>query len=144
MVTNSHLLAPEISPSPDAVPFWTAAKRHELQLPFCGACRQYFFYPRTLCPRCGSRDVQWRITSGRATLYTFCIQYRNSVPGLQAAAPFVTAIVDLEDGPRMMTFLIGIEPNPELISCGMPVAVDFLDLPHGQSLPVFRPVKPHQ
>ncbi|HVA10500.1 MAG TPA: OB-fold domain-containing protein [Acidimicrobiales bacterium] len=133
------LLAPAISPSPDAVPFWEAARRHELHLPFCGACQRYFFYPRTLCPNCGSRDVHWRPASGRGRIYTFCIQYHNSVPGLHTAVPFVTAIVQLEEGPRLMSFLIEVDPDPEAISCDMTVQVAFLDLVNGQSLPVFRP-----
>lgn len=134
-----QLLQPQVSPSPDAVPFWEAANQHELRLPFCGACERFFFYPRTLCPHCGSRNVQWRSASGRGTLYTFCIQYRNPVPGLRTAVPFVTAIVQLAEGPRMMSFLVGVDPSPEAITCDMPIMVDFLDLDSGQSLPVFRP-----
>jgi uncharacterized OB-fold protein len=140
MATDQSLLQPSISPAPEAAPFWEAADRHELLLPFCGACEHFFFYPRTLCPMCGSRDVQWHLASGRGRVYTFCIQYRNSVPGLEAAVPFVTAIVQLEEGPRLMTFLIGIEPDPKVISCDMPVELAFLDLESGHSLPVFRPV----
>jgi uncharacterized OB-fold protein len=139
MTSSPDRLSPESSPSPDAMPFWAAARRHEWVLPYCGACGKYFFYPRTLCPRCGSRDVQWRAASGQGTLYSFCIQYRNSIPGLRTAVPFVTALVDVDEGPRMMTFLIGIKPEPQAIRCGVPVSVDFLDLPGGQSLPVFRP-----
>lgn len=134
-----RLLQPPLSPSPDALPFWRATDRHELRLPFCGACGRFFFYPRTLCPFCGSRDVQWRSASGRGTLYTFCIQYRNPIPGLTTAVPFVTAIVQLAEGPRMMSFLVGVDPSPEAIECDMPVVVDFLDLDAGHSLPVFRP-----
>lgn len=139
MAEIGTLLAPTVSPSPDALPFWEAAKRHELLLPFCAACDRHFFYPRTLCPHCGSRNVQWRTATGRGRLYTFCIQYRNSVPGLQGAVPFVTAMVQLDEGPRLMTFLVGVDPDPATISCDMPVQVDFLDLESGHSLPVFRP-----
>ncbi|GAB3042843.1 OB-fold domain-containing protein [Parafrigoribacterium mesophilum] len=141
MADIQSLLAPSISPAPEAAPFWEAADRHELLLPFCGTCEQFFFYPRTLCPVCGSRDVQWRPASGRGRLYTFCIQYRNSVPGLEKAVPFVTAMVQLDEGPRLMTFLIGIEPDPKAIVCDMPVELDFLDLHGGHSLPVFRPAR---
>lgn len=141
MAAIQSLLAPAVSPAPEAAPFWEAADRHELLLPFCGACEQFFFYPRTLCPVCGSRDVQWRRASGRGRLYTFCIQYRNSVPGLENAVPFVTAIVQLDEGPRLMTFLIGIEPDPKAIACDIPVELDFLDLQGGHSLPVFRPAR---
>ena len=50
-------LQPVISPSPEAMPFWEAATQHRLELPFCRACDAAFFYPRPLCPTCGSRDV---------------------------------------------------------------------------------------
>ena len=78
---------------------------------------------------------------GASSPLTFCIQYRNSVPGLEKAVPFVTAIVQLEEGPRLMTFLIGIEPDPKVISCDMEVELGFLDLESGHSLPVFRPAR---
>jgi uncharacterized OB-fold protein len=138
-VTNS-LLAPDISPSPEATPFWDAANRHELKLPYCSNCREFFFYPRTLCPACGSRDITWRLASGRGHVYTFCIQYQTSAPGLRDGLPFVTAIIDLEEGPRLMSFLVDVSPDPESVSCDMPVHVAFVELPDGQTLPVFRPL----
>ncbi len=136
---DNQLIAPTISPSPDAEPFWEAARRHELQLPFCEACSRYFFYPRTLCPMCGSREIGWRSASGHGRIYTFCIQFTNPVPGLSGAVPFVTALVQLDEGPRLMSILIGVDPSPNAISCEMPVQVDFLDLNDGQTLPIFRP-----
>jgi uncharacterized OB-fold protein len=136
------LLSPAISPSPDAAAFWEAAHRHELIVPFCESCLNYFFYPRTLCPTCGSRDIGWRAASGRGRIYTFCIQYTNPVPGLSGAVPFVTVLVQLDEGPRLMSILIGVDPDPRAISCEMPVQVDFLDLADGHTLPVFRPALP--
>jgi len=102
---------PPISPSPDAAPFWAAAARHELLLPYCAPCAGHFFYPRAFCPSCGSRSVEWRPVSGRGTLYTFCIQYRSNLPGFVDAGPFVTAIVELAEGPRLMSLLSGCPPT---------------------------------
>jgi uncharacterized OB-fold protein len=110
--------------SPDAAPFWEACKRREFLLPWCPACADFFWYPRTLCPRCGSRNVEWRQASGRGRLHAFCIQ--SSV---------VTALVELEEGPRMMSFLVSVEPDPAAIRCEMPLALDFRE----DGLPVFRP-----
>jgi hypothetical protein len=129
---------PPLSPSPDALPFWEAAQRHELVLPWCNACEAFFFYPRTACPTCGSRDLAWKPASGRGTVYTFCIQHHSRVPGYADATPFVTAIVELEEGPRLMTILVDVEPDPEHVRCGLPVEVTFLDVDDGV-LPVFRP-----
>ncbi|HET9898646.1 MAG TPA: OB-fold domain-containing protein [Streptosporangiaceae bacterium] len=133
-------MVPEISPSPDAAPFWDACRRHELALPWCARCQRPFFYPRPLCPACGSRDLRWQRASGLGEVYSFCVQYQSRLPGYRDAVPFVTAIVELAEGPRLMTLLVDVPPRPDLIRCGMPVEVAFKDLPDGNALPVFRPV----
>lgn len=138
-MTDAQIPRPRISPSPEALPFWTAAEHHELLLPYCTACDRYFFYPRTLCPTCGSREVSWRASTGRGSLHTFCIQYRSTLPGFGDSLPFVTAIVELEEGPRLMTFLVDVPAESEAIRCGMPVEVAFIDGNGGATLPVFRP-----
>jgi uncharacterized OB-fold protein len=132
---------PHILPSPDAAPFWEACRRRELHLPYCPACAGFFFYPRTLCPSCGSRAVEWRRTSGRGRLHAFCIHHHSPLPELRDAVPFVTALVELEEGPRLMSALAGIDPDPAAIRCEMPLEVAFEELPDGQPLPVFRPAR---
>jgi uncharacterized OB-fold protein len=132
------LPAPPISPSPDAAPFWEAARRHELLLPYCEAGDGFFFYPRTACPACGSRDVGWRRASGRGRIHSFTIQPASRVPGYEDAGPFVSVLVELEEGPRLLSLLVGVEPDPEHVRCDLPVEVAFLDQPGGASLPVFR------
>ena len=124
-------------PTPDTKPYWEGCKRHELRLPFCTQCQLFFFYPRVFCPRCLSWAIEWRQASGRGKLYTFAIQYRPQAPGFKP--PYVTAIVELEEGPRMLTNLVGIEPDPEKIRCDMPVEVVFEDVSEEITLPMFRP-----
>ena len=119
----------------DAAPFWEAVARGELHLPWCLACDAPFFYPRTLCPRCGSRELEWRRASGRGTLHAFCIQHATPLPEFRDLVPFVTALVELAEGPRMMSRLVGVDPDPAVVRCEMPLVVDFVD-----GLPVFRPV----
>ena len=121
-------------PSPDAAPFWEAVARRELHLPWCLACRAPFFYPRPLCPRCGSRELEWRRASGRAKLHAFCIQHAAPLPAFADDVPFVSALVELAEGPRMMSRLVGTRPDPGAIRCEMPLVVDFAG-----GLPVFRP-----
>ena len=129
---------PAISPSPDAAPFWDACRRHELALPWCRRCERPFFYPRPHCPACGARELEWRRASGRGRVHAFCIQHHCGVPGLRDAVPFVTAIVELEEGPRLTTFLAGVAPEPGAVACDMEVEVAFV--PAGEHvLPVFRP-----
>ena len=127
------------TPSPDTRPFWDACKRHELTLPYCTDCQQFFFYPRPFCPSCFGWNIEWRQCSGRGVVHTFAIQYRAQMPGFRP--PYVTAIVQLEEGPRMMTNLVGIEePSPENVRCDMPVEVVWEDLSDEITLPMFRPV----
>ena len=129
-----------ISPSPDAAPFWEGCERGELLLPYCLRCEEFFFYPRTLCPTCGSRDLdrseERRV--GRGTLHTFCIHHVPPLPRFAGSVPFVTAIVELEEGPRMMTLLVDVEPDPSLIHCDTPVEVAFTTDGDGHTVPVFR------
>ena len=75
------------------------------------------------------------------TVYTFCIPHRSGLPGFRDATPFVTAIVELDEGPRLTTFLVDVAPDPAAIACGMRVEVAFSELEDGQVLPVFRPVE---
>lgn len=133
-------LRPVFSPSPDAVPFWEAATRHALVLPHCLDCDEPFFYPRALCPTCGSRNLAWVTASGRGVLHSFCVQYHCDVPGLADAVPFVTALVDLAEGPRMMGFLLDAPDDPEAISCDVAVTVEFVDLDDGHAAVGFRAV----
>ena len=131
---------PVPQPSPETRPFWEGCKRHELWLPYCPRCEQSFFYPRPFCPRCFSWEVEWRRASGRGTLYTYAIQYRAQAPGFEP--PYVTAIVQLEEGPRLMTNLVDVEADPAQLRCDMPLEVVFEDITEEISLPKFRPATP--
>jgi uncharacterized OB-fold protein len=138
MLEADHL-QPVVSPAPDAAPFWEAASRHQLLLPYCTACDAPFFYPRTLCPRCGSRDLEWTVVSGAGTLYSFCVHYQSSELGLSDGVPFATGLVDLDEGPRLMAFLVGVPDDPQRIEVDGRLTVEFLDLADGQTVLAFRP-----
>jgi uncharacterized protein len=130
-------------PLPEATPetreFWDGARRHELRIQRCRSCGKAYFFPRPFCPHCSSKDVEWFTASGRGKLHTYVINHRPP-PGFRDAAPYVIAIVELEEGPRMMTNVIGVEPAPEYLPADMPLEVTW---EHQQSddvtLPLFRP-----
>ncbi len=124
---------------PESDFYWERAQAHELWLRRCNACERAYFYPRDFCPNCGSRDVSWIQASGRGTLHTFAIVHRAPVPAFRDHVPFVVAMVDLEEGPRIPTNLTGVEPAPEHIQVGMAVEVAFADVTDEITLPVFRP-----
>ena len=126
---------------PEADFYWEKALAHELWLRRCVDCGLAYFYPRDFCPTCGGRNVEWTRASGKGTLHAFAIVHRAPAPAFRDRVPFVAAIVDLEEGARIPTNLVGVEPDPSRIAIGMPVEVDFEDLAPGVALPIFRPAR---
>jgi uncharacterized OB-fold protein len=140
MTTQATYRKPVPMITPENERYWQGCKQHELWMRYCNRCAKPYFYPRDVCPMCGSRDVDWKQMSGRGTLHTYAIVQRAPMPGFNDDVPYVTAIVELEEGPRMMTNLVGIEnPDPSKIKVGMPVQVTFEDITDEISLPKFRP-----
>ena len=92
--------------TPEAMPYWDGLKDNKLMLPRCGNCGEAFFYPRIACPECHSRNIDWFQASGRGKLYSFQIAYRSLNPNFKVEAPYILAMIELEEGPRMMSNLI--------------------------------------
>ena len=130
---------PVPAPTPETQPFWDGCAAGELRLQRCAGCGRPYFYPRPVCPGCGSRDVEWFTASGRATLYSYVINHRPA-PGFEAEAPYAIAVVQLAEGPRMMTSVSGIPATPDDLVLDMPLRVTFVER-GGMSLPVFWPAE---
>ncbi len=123
------------TPSPETRPFWDGTAAGELRIQSCNDCREPFFYPRSSCPRCGGMNLEWIVCSGRATLYSYVISARPA-PGFEA--PTVIAVVELEEGPRMLTNIVGVLPEPQFLPLDLPVRVTFEE--RGDlAIPVFEP-----
>jgi uncharacterized OB-fold protein len=118
-------------------PYWEAAKDGRLLIKHCNACGRVHHYPRPFCPFCWSEDVEWQQASGRATVYTYSIVFRNDLPPFSEWGPYVPAVVELEEGPRLMTNII--DCPPDALRVGMDVEVAFRDLTDEWAAPVFRP-----
>ena len=127
--------------TPEAKPFWDGLREHRLMLPRCGACGHVFFYPRILCPRCHGREIGWIQASGRGTLHAFEIGYQAFNRAWKVKPPWVLAMVELAEGPRMMSNLVNVEPDPTEIRCDMPVRVVFHTLTDEITLPLFEPAR---
>jgi len=112
--------------------------RHELWLQRCRSCATIRFYPRAVCTVCLSPEVVWERASGRGTVYTFTVTHQNQAPGFREMLPYVYAIVELEEGVRMPTNVVGCPPDA--VRIGMPVGVVFEDVTPEITLPKFRPV----
>ncbi|HVN89002.1 MAG TPA: Zn-ribbon domain-containing OB-fold protein [Candidatus Binataceae bacterium] len=121
----------------ETAPYWEGCKKHELRIQKCGACGNYQFYPRILCTKCSSDRVEWSKASGRAKVTTFTIVRRPVSPAFADDVPYVVALVTLDEGPTMMTNIVGC--LPEQVKIGMPVAVTFEDWTEDISIPKFRP-----
>ena len=125
-------------PTPTTQPFWDAARQGELHLQHCVKCNQHVFYPRPHCPQCGSTELVWERASGRGRLYSYVINH-VAPPGWAGDVPYVLAVVQLEEGPRMLSNLIGVAPDPEKLPLDMELEVSFVER-GAQKLPVFGPV----
>ncbi|MGI5326823.1 Zn-ribbon domain-containing OB-fold protein [Actinomadura nitritigenes] len=124
-------------PTPDTRPFWDGTAAGELRVQRCRGCGRHFFYPRPACPHCGSGDVAWVTATGRATLHSYVINHRPA-PGFEDEAPYVIAIVELEEGVRMMSNLVGVPADPEHLPLDLPLRVVF-EQRGDVRLPLFAP-----
>ena len=103
----------------------------------CTACDEFHYYPRPFCPKCWSGDVEWVEASGRARIYTYSVVHANDLPPWPERVPYVAAVVDLAEGPRVMTNVEGCEFDD--LAIGMPLVVDFKAVTDDVTIPVFRP-----
>ena len=118
--------------------FWKAAKAHKLIIQQCKACGKNVSYPKTLCPHCLSSDLGWTEVSGKGKLYSYSVCISNVAPGFEDDVPYIVAVVDLEEGVRMLTHIK--DCKPEDVRCDMPVEVVFEDVTEEISLPKFKPI----
>ena len=121
----------------ESQPFWDATRDEVLRLPWCTECEQAIFYPRAVCPRCLGSAIEWRDASGHGTVHAVTVESRPQNPGMAAMAPYAVALVDLDEGVRLLTNIVGV-PASE-VSVGQPVTVAWEPLQDGRNLPVFTP-----
>jgi uncharacterized protein len=126
-------------PTPETQPFWDGCAAGELRIQRCLDCGKPYFYPRPVCPSCGSVNVEWFTASGDATLYSYVINHRPA-PGFEDDAPYAIAVVQLAEGPRMMTNIVGVPNTPEDLVLDMPLRVTF-EARGDVQLPLFRPAQ---
>lgn len=118
-------------------PYWSALREKRFTLPKCADCGKHHFYPREICPYCTSDKIEWVPASGKGTVYSFTIARRPSHPAFAEQAPLAIALVDLAEGPRLMTSLTGIKV--EDVKIGMPVTVEFEEASPEVTVAKFRP-----
>ena len=126
-------------PDQDSFEFWEGCKRHRLLIQMCMDCKNYQFYPRAFCRQCMSENIHWTESSGRGVIHTFTVIRHHTNKDFAKEVPYVVAVVDLDEGIRMMSNVIGIDPGE--VSVGMKVIVDFEDIDEEISLYKFRPFR---
>ena len=127
-------------PEPDTEPFWEATKNHELNYQTCNKCDAIIFYASRHCKNCGGDDTSWNTSKGEGEVYTYSVVMQSRHPAFAELGPYALAYVDLDEGFRMMTNIVGIDNPVTDIQCGMRVKVSWQDQGDGEvSLPMFEP-----
>jgi uncharacterized OB-fold protein len=138
-MTASGLPAPVPERSPDTEEFWAATTEGRLLLPRCGACGTIVWYPRARCPACAGVVSAWVEASGEGVVYSVSVVHRGPGP-YRDCGPYTVAYVELDEGPRVLTNVVGCPP--EDVRIGQRVRVVFDDTGEGSALYRFEPVEP--
>jgi hypothetical protein len=134
-----ELPRPSVRVELDAQPYWDATAEGRLLLPRCDRCDVVIWYPKGFCSSCGSFEVSWFEASGRGTVYS-CTVTRKGMGEYRGIEPYVLAYVELEEGPRVMTNVVGCPP--EDVAIGMAVVATFEPTGDGPALLRFQPRTP--
>ena len=126
-------------PTPETRHFWDGCAAGELRLQRCTECGDSYFPPRPFCPKCSSRAVEVYKASGKGVLWSYVINMRPR-PDM-GTEPYAIAVVQLAEGPRMMTNITNCPQTPEALTLDMPVKVKFEKMSDTISLPLFEPAK---
>jgi hypothetical protein len=129
-------------PTPESQPFWDGCARHELVIQQCQSCGRFWFPPSNRCQHCWSGEFVWTPVSGRGELYSFTVYHRAYAAELAEQLPYVVGVVELEEGPRLISNVV--QSDTDQVHVGMPVEVVFRDLDGAVSLHAFGPREPDQ
>lgn len=138
--TSQETVIPKPVPTPDEAsrPFFDGAREHRLMIQKCSSCGAVMWPVKTRCDNCLRATVTWIQASGQATLYSFTLMHQLLHPGFAKEIPYNIAQVDLAEGLRILTNIVGLR-NEEL-EIGMPLEVTFEDVSDKVTLPKFKPI----
>lgn len=125
-------------PTPESMPYWDGCRQHQLLIQRCDNCLHFQFFPRILCTNCMSRDVKWVKAKGNGQVLSYTIIRRAISEAYAQQVPYVVALIQLQEGPTMMSNVVGCDA--EKVTIGMPVKVVFEDWSEEITVPVFQPV----
>lgn len=132
-------LRPLPSPTQTTQPFWDATATGQLTFQRCSECKKMQSTPRLFCTHCMAEGLEWETSTGRGSVYTFTVNHRAANAHMADKVPYVVAVVQLDEGVRMMANIVNVEPQS--VRIGDRVQVRFLPLTDTISLPQFEPAK---
>lgn len=135
MTGHAEKFLPKSRPGTEV--YWDACRQHELLIQRCSECGTHQFYPRIFCTSCSSRAVEWVRASGHGKVLTWTVVHRAVSEAYAADVPYTIALVELQEGPVMMSKVSSCESEP--VYSGMAVEVSFEDWSDQVSMPVFVP-----
>ncbi len=140
MIDHSGKRFPQ--PSLETEVYWQGCREHRLLIQKCTICSQFQFYPRIMCSHCMSKDMEWTQASGRGKVASYTIIHRAISKAYQDEVPYVVALVELEEGPTMMSNIIHCDPQE--VAIGMEVEVKFEEWSENVTIPKFLPRKSYE
>jgi uncharacterized OB-fold protein len=139
-MTQTQTTAPVAKPVPrytrDSAPYWEHMREHRLHIQRCTSCGKTRMYPRPMCDACYSLESEWVPASGRGTVYTWCVVHQPVHPAFKDELPFNITEVELEEGVRIRSTIVGVEPQELYV--GMPVEIVYEDVTEQVTVPKFR------
>ncbi len=130
---------PTPTPDPVTTKYWEGARQNKLLIQKCGDCGTYQTLPQSYCRHCLSEDLAWTQARGTGKIYSFTIVHRAPSGAFESDVPYTVALVELDEGARMMSNIVEI--GPQDVRVGMPVEAIFDAISPTISLPKFRPLK---
>ncbi|MCZ7536619.1 MAG: OB-fold domain-containing protein [Acidimicrobiia bacterium] len=121
-------------------PFWDATRDRRLVIQWCPGCNAPVWYPRETCPGCLGSEYEWRESTGSGTVDAVTVMHRPGSPGMAEMVPYTVAMIELAEGVRMMSNVVGCEPYE--VAPGMAVRLTWETLSDGRNLPLFEPARP--
>jgi hypothetical protein len=127
---------PKPRPAPESLPYWQAARDHRLALPKCEDCQKFWFPPSRTCPHCLSTNFSFQNVSGKGKIFSFVTFHRVYRPAFTNDVPYVVALIELDEGPRLLSNIMGV--THDHVKCEMRVEVVFDDYDDDISIPKFK------
>lgn len=124
-------------PSLESKPYWDGLKGHRLLMQRCEDCGKSWFPPSLLCPHCTSERFAWSELSGNGKVFSYVVYHRVYHPGFTKEVPYTVAVIELDEGPRMISNVVGIPPDQ--VACDMRVKIVYDDITESVTIPKFAP-----